>query len=245
MHALERFTARPSATTVRSFCSAPRPIRPRRSPSPERGGRRAQCIVETGGVARRSHLRHRGAARGAAGRGRDRLAERRRCGQPRYAAAASSFAEGLMSCVRCQMFAKPEDRRAPLLLPPEIDGEHLTVTACRASPGAQQPMAVKALGPARRKVLSETSLDLGKDQRPAPKPRFGLPIELSNRIARFELEPRTRSAASYCSTNAGGGASSGWWGRSAAQSPQPLSKLFYIERALTLGQRCATARSQD
>ncbi len=151
---------------------------------------------------------------------------------PAARAAASSFAQGLMELGPLQMFAEPEDRRAPLLLPPEIDGERLTVTARRASPGAQQPMAVKALGPAGE-VLARQALTF-EGQATSAETQFELPIELSNRIARFELEPRQAVGGVVLLDERWRRRVVGLVGESAAQSPQPLlSELYYIERALT------------
>ena len=69
---------------------------------------------------------------------------------------ASTFAQGLNELGPLQVFAEPEERRAPLLLPPEIDGARLTVSARRASAGAPQPMVIKALGPGGEVLARET-----------------------------------------------------------------------------------------
>jgi hypothetical protein len=151
---------------------------------------------------------------------------------PAARAEASSFAQGLSELGPLQVFAEAEDRRAPLLLPPEIDGERLTVAARRASAGAQQPMSVKALGPAGE-VLARAELTF-EAQATRAEAEFELPLELSNRIARFELEPRQAVGGVVLLDERWRRRVVGLVGESAAQAPQPLlSELYYIERALT------------
>jgi hypothetical protein len=145
---------------------------------------------------------------------------------------ASSFARGLIELGPLQVFAAPEDRRAPLLLPPEIDGARLTVSARRASAGAPQPMAIKALGPGGE-VLARQALSFDT-QATSAEAEFELPLELSNRIARFELEPRQAVGGVVLLDERWRRRVVGLVGESAAQAPQPLlSELYYIERALT------------
>jgi hypothetical protein len=147
-------------------------------------------------------------------------------------AAASSFAQGLSELGPLQVFAEPEERRAPLLLPPEIDGARLTVAARRASAAAPQPMAIKALGPGGE-VLARQTLTFDA-QATSAAAEFELPLELSNRIARFELEPRQAVGGVVLLDERWRRRVVGLVGASAAQAPQPLlSELYYIERALT------------
>src|ERR671919_2168954 len=77
-------------------------------------------------------------------------------GSPAAREAASGFAQGLSELGPLQVFAEPAERRAPLLLPPKVDGERLTVAARRAGTGELQQLAVKALGPMGEALARET-----------------------------------------------------------------------------------------
>ena len=145
--------------------------------------------------------------------------------------AASRFAQALRQLGPLQVFAEPLERRAPLLLPPEIDGERLTVAARRAAAGKAQQGAVKALGPTGE-VLARQALNFDGDATRA-EAQFELPIDLSNRIARFELEPRQAIGGVVLLDERWRRRVVGLVGESAAQAPQPLlSELYYVERAL-------------
>jgi hypothetical protein len=145
--------------------------------------------------------------------------------------AARSFAQGLGQLGPLQVFAEPLARRAPLLLPPEIDGERLIVAARRAGPGVVEQSAVKALGPTGE-VLARQPLAFAADASRA-EAAFELPIDLSNRIARFELEPREAVGGVVLLDERWRRRVVGLVGDSAAQAPQPLlSELYYVERAL-------------
>ncbi|MGH6903280.1 MAG: BatA domain-containing protein, partial [Geminicoccaceae bacterium] len=102
--------------------------------------------------------------------------------------AARSFAQELMLLGPLQVFAEPAEQRALLLLPPEIDGERLTVAGRRAGLDAPQRIAVKALGPTGE-VLARATLAF-EAQAARAEAQFELPLEMSNRIARLEFEPR-------------------------------------------------------
>jgi hypothetical protein len=145
--------------------------------------------------------------------------------------AASRFAQELANLGPLQVFAEPLERRAALLLPPEIDGERLTVAARRVGAGEAQQGAVKALGPTGE-VLARQALIFEGDATRA-EAQFELPIDLSNRIARFELEPRQAIGGVVLLDERWRRRVVGLVGESAAQAPQPLlSELYYIERAL-------------
>src|SRR5690606_24809970 len=144
---------------------------------------------------------------------------------------ARAFAEALGELGPLQVFVEPADRRAPLLLPPEIDGETLTVTARRPGTGARQPLAIKAVGPGGE-VLGRETVTFAP-QAGSVEARFELPLEMSNRIARFELEPRHAVGGVVLLDERWRRRVVGLVGESAAQSSQPLlSELYYIERAL-------------
>ena len=146
--------------------------------------------------------------------------------------AAGSFAHGLSQLGPLQVFVEPAARRAPLLLPPEIDGERLKVAARRPAAGGLQQIAVRALGPTGE-VLARQPLTFEGDATRA-EAQVELPIDLSNRIARFELEPRQAVGGVVLLDERWRRRVVGLVGESAAQSPQPLlSELYYIERALT------------
>src|SRR5919106_3281799 len=102
--------------------------------------------------------------------------------------AAASFARELMRLGPLQVFAEPAAERALLLLPPEIDGERLVVASRRAGSDQPQRVAIKAVGPAGEVLARETLAFDGAATR--AEAQFELPLEMSNRIARFELEPR-------------------------------------------------------
>ena len=152
-------------------------------------------------------------------------------GSPAAREAATDFAQGLSELGPLQVFAEPAERRAPLLLPPEIDGERLTVAARRAGAGELQQIAVKALGPTGEVLARETLTFEGGATR--AEAQFELPLELSNRIARFDLEPRQAVGGVVLLDERWRRRVVGLVGETAAQSPQPLlSELYYIERAL-------------
>jgi Domain of unknown function (DUF4159)/Aerotolerance regulator N-terminal len=144
---------------------------------------------------------------------------------------ARRFAEELALLGPLQVFAEPVDQRALLLLPPEIDGERLTVTARRGGSDPAQRVAVKALGPggevlARETLVFETQADAAEAQ-------FELPLEMSNRIARFEVEPRAAVGGVVLLDERWRRRVVGLVGEPAARASQPLlSELYYIERAL-------------
>jgi hypothetical protein len=145
--------------------------------------------------------------------------------------AASGFAQGLSQLGPLQVFVEPAERRAPLLLPPEIEGERLTVAARRAAAGELQQIAMKALGPTGE-VLAREPLTFEEDATRA-EAQFELPIDLSNRIARFELEPRQALGGVVLLDERWRRRVVGLVGETAAQAPQPLlSELYYVERAL-------------
>jgi hypothetical protein len=145
--------------------------------------------------------------------------------------AASAFAAGLAELGPLQVFAEPAAARAVLLLPPERDGERLTVAARRAGSGEAQRIAVKALGPTGE-VLAREPL-VFDPQATRAEVQFELPVDLSNRIARFELEPRQAVGGVVLLDERWRRRVVGLVGESGAQASQPLlSELYYIERAL-------------
>ena len=81
---------------------------------------------------------------------------------PAARAAARRFAQELDKLGPLQVFAEPLERRAPLLLPPEIEGERLKVAARRAGGGKAHQSAIKALGPTGE-VLARQSLTFDGD----------------------------------------------------------------------------------
>src|SRR5918996_230455 len=152
-------------------------------------------------------------------------------GSPAAREAASGFAQGLSELGPVQVFAEPAERRAPLLLPQGVDGERLTGAPRRGGAGELQQLAVKALGPTGE-VLAREPLTFAEDATRA-EAQFELPIDLSNRIARFELEPRQAVGGVVLLDERWRRRVVGLVGETAAQSPQPLlSELYYIERAL-------------
>jgi hypothetical protein len=145
--------------------------------------------------------------------------------------AAREFAQGLRGLGPLQVFAEPAPRRAPLLLPPELDGERLTVAVRRTGAGEPEELALKALGPTGE-VLARETLSFEEDATRGAA-QFELPIDLSNRIARFELEPRQAVGGVVLLDERWRRRVVGLVGETAAQAPQPLlSELYYIERAL-------------
>jgi Domain of unknown function (DUF4159)/Aerotolerance regulator N-terminal len=145
--------------------------------------------------------------------------------------AARRFARELTLLGPLQVFAQPQDRRALLLLPPEIDGEGLTVAGRRAGLEGPQRIAVKALGPGGE-VLARQTLAF-EDQAARAQARFELPLEMSNRIARFELEPRAAVGGVVLLDERWRRRVVGLVGEPPAHASQPLlSELYYVERAL-------------
>jgi hypothetical protein len=145
--------------------------------------------------------------------------------------AARSFAQGLTLLGDLQVFAEPGHQRALLLLPPEIEGEQLSVAARRAGLDGQQRVAVKALGPAGE-VLARATLAF-EEAAGRAEVQFELPLEMSNRIARFELEPRGAVGGVVLLDERWRRRVVGLVGEPAARASQPLlSELYYIERAL-------------
>jgi Domain of unknown function (DUF4159)/Aerotolerance regulator N-terminal len=145
--------------------------------------------------------------------------------------AAADFARELMRLGPLQVFAEPAADRALLLLPPEIDGERLVVAGRRAGSDQPQAVALKAVGPAGEVLARETLAFDGEATR--AEAHFELPLEMSNRIARFELEPRGGVGGVVLLDERWRRRVVGLVGESAAASSQPLlSELYYIERAL-------------
>ena len=146
--------------------------------------------------------------------------------------AARRFAQELTRLGPLQVFAEPADQRALLLLAPEIDGERLTVAGRRAGLEGVQRIAVKALGPTGEVLARETLMF--EDQAARAEAQFELPLEMSNRIARFELEPRRAVGGVVLLDERWRRRVVGLVGEPAARASQPLlSELYYIERALT------------
>jgi hypothetical protein len=145
--------------------------------------------------------------------------------------ATAEFAEALTRLGPLQVFAEPADQRAVLLLPPEIDGERMTIAVRRAAPGSVQRLAVKALGPTGE-VLARAPLTF-EDQATRAEAQFELPLEMSNRIARLELEPKRGVGGVVLLDERWRRRVVGLVGEPAARASQPLlSELYYIERAL-------------
>jgi hypothetical protein len=145
--------------------------------------------------------------------------------------AAQRFAQELMLLGPLQVFAEPADQRALLLLPPEIDGERLTVAGRRAGLDGSPRIGVKALGPTGEVLARETLVFEAQAAR--AEAQFELPLEMSNRIARLEFEPRQAVGGVVLLDERWRRRVVGLVGEPAARASQPLlSELYYIERAL-------------
>ena len=203
----------PSATTARSFWSAPRRTRRRRT-----------CAVLSATDAVRSASTweakpwpvDRMAALeslrgGAAGRRRDRLAERRRRGEPGRPRRSPSFARRAGAARSAAGVRRARGRRAPLLLlPPEIDGERLVVVgAARRQPIEPQRRRGQGARPGGRGARARDPGVRRRGDARRGAVRAAARDEQSHRPVRARAAA-TRSAAWSCSTSAGAAASSGW-----------------------------------
>jgi len=104
---------------------------------------------------------------------------------PADAAAAAAFAETLRELGPLTLLAPSADRLPPLLLPPELVGEGLELSALRAAPGEPETRPVRAFGP-EGEVLAVGEIAFPEGERRASL-RLALPPDLRNRVARVEI----------------------------------------------------------
>ena len=145
--------------------------------------------------------------------------------------AVQAFADGLHRIGPLIARLEPPEDRSLLLSDPVLDAGALVVTASRPAPGPLLGARIRALGP-EGEVLARTPLVFEPGSRRA-EARFELPLELQNRIARIELEPRDGVGGVVLLDERWRQRVVGLVGETSAQTPQPLlSELYYVERAL-------------
>ena len=146
---------------------------------------------------------------------------------------ARDFAASLQDLGSLTVMAEPAVERAMLLLPPDALETELMVPARIAEPGPKRTVALRALGP-EGEVMAREQLVFEVNQVTA-EAAFELPLDIRNRIARFEIEPNQGVGGVVLLDERWRRRSVGLVQLSADQTPQPLlSELYYIERALRL-----------
>ncbi len=143
------------------------------------------------------------------------------------------FASSLQDLGSLTVFTEPMVERAMLLLPPDAYETELVVPAKIAAAGPKRSVSLKALGP-EGEVMARQPLVFEADQVTA-EAAFELPLDIRNRIARFEIEPNQGVGGVVLLDERWRRRSVGMVSMSAETTPQPLlSELYYIERALRL-----------
>ena len=119
-----------------------------------------------------------------------------------------------------------------LLLPPTLGEGALVVAARRPSGGELETVDVRALGPGGEVVgRSRLVFEPGAARAEAA---LELPLDLRNRIARLELQPRAAIGGVVLLDERWRRRVIGLVGATSGQAAQPLlSELYYIERALS------------
>jgi len=143
------------------------------------------------------------------------------------------FASSLQDLGSLTVFAEPAVERAMLLLPPDAYETELVVPARIAAPGPKRSVSLKALGP-EGEVMARELLVFEVDEVTA-EATFELPLDIRNRIARFEIEPNQGVGGVVLLDERWRRRSVGLVSMSAETTPQPLlSETYYVERALRL-----------
>ncbi|MGH1482480.1 MAG: DUF4159 domain-containing protein [Geminicoccales bacterium] len=128
---------------------------------------------------------------------------------------------------------EPVTERVMLLSPPDANETELVVPARIPGPGPKRSVGLKAIGPEGEVLARETlAFEPGEVEAEAV---FELPLDLRNRIARFEIEPSQGVGGVVLLDERWRRRSVGLVGLAAERIPQPLlSELYYVERALRL-----------
>ena len=145
----------------------------------------------------------------------------------------SEFTSSLQDLGPLTVLAEPAAERAMLLLPPDAYETELVVPARLAEAGPKRSVNLKAIGP-EGEILARERLvfEVGEVSAEAA---FELPLDIRNRIARFEIEPNQGAGGVVLLDERWRRRSVGLVRSSAERTPQPLlSELYYIERALRL-----------
>ncbi len=146
---------------------------------------------------------------------------------------ASAFSSSLQKLGTLTVLVEPVTERTMLLLPPDIDEAELVVPVKRPEAGPSRNVSLKALGP-EGEVLARQPLVFEAGEATADA-AFELPLDIRNRIARFDIEPNQGAGGTVLLDERWRRRSIGLVGLGAERTPQPLlSELYYIERALRL-----------
>ncbi|MDW8370446.1 MAG: DUF4159 domain-containing protein [Geminicoccaceae bacterium] len=144
--------------------------------------------------------------------------------------AAAAFASALRALGPLTVVADPIDRRAPLLLPPELTADGLELVALRAAAGAEERRPVRALGP-EGEILAASELVFAAEARRSSL-RLALPPDLRNRLARIEL-PAAGIGGVVLLDERWRRRSVGILGPAHGAADQPLlSEIYFLERAI-------------
>lgn len=146
-------------------------------------------------------------------------------------AAAAGLRERLAAIGPLRVVADPPVDLAPLLLPPDLARDGLTVEALRPAAGPPMLRDVRAVGPAGE-VLGRTALSF-EDGVLRGTARLDIPGDLRNRIARLELQPRDGIGGVVLLDERWRRRTVGIVARQFSGADQPLlSDVYFLERAL-------------
>ncbi|MGI9436465.1 MAG: DUF4159 domain-containing protein [Geminicoccaceae bacterium] len=146
---------------------------------------------------------------------------------------AREFAMSLRDLGPLTILTEPESKRTVILLPPDRNETDLVVTGQRAKIGQRRRFDLKALGPESQVLARQPLIFEGGSV--TAEAVFELPLDVRNRIARFELEPGQGASGVVLLDERWRRRSVGLVGLGTEHIPQPLlSELYYIERALRL-----------
>ena len=145
----------------------------------------------------------------------------------------AAFTASLEALGALSVLVEPVLDRGVLLLPPDAEAADLVVPARRSHNGPKQSFGLKALGP-EGEVLAREPL-IFEQGRAQAEAMIELPLDIRNRIARFEIEPSQGVGGVVLLDERWRRRSVGLVGLEAERTPQPLlSELYYIDRALRL-----------
>ncbi|MGI9493884.1 MAG: DUF4159 domain-containing protein [Geminicoccaceae bacterium] len=145
----------------------------------------------------------------------------------------SDFTSSLQELGPLTVLVEPLVDRAMLLLPPDAYETELVVPARLAQAGPKRSVSLKAVGP-EGEIMARERLVFEPGEVTA-EVAIELPLDLRNRIARFEIEPSQGVGGVVLLDERWRRRSVGLVRLSAERTPQPLlSELYYVERALRL-----------